>query len=242
VNAQKVARVLAVAAVLAVAVVAGIASFSHIEALALAHGYTITTARLLPVSVDGLIVASSMALLTETRARNPQPGLARAGLVLGILATLAANVVAGLAFGPVGAVINAWPAVAFIIASEILLKMIRPQGITEEATLEPMAWELESVPVPPASGTETVPDDVPADVPAEAVPPVPEPVVRPVPARTARRTSPGRAKPPGKVFAAELAAGQVPSVRQIKERLHVGTDNARVIRDELEELVQEKAA
>jgi hypothetical protein len=119
VNGEKFARILAGLAVLAVAVVAGIVSFTHIETLALAHGYALGTARLLPVSVDGLILASSMALLTGAR-----PGLARAGLVLGIVATLGANVAAGAQFGIVGALVNAWPAVAFIVASEILLSTV----------------------------------------------------------------------------------------------------------------------
>ena len=124
-NGEKFARVLAGLAVLAVAVVAGIVSFTHIETLALAHGYTLGTARLLPVSVDGLIVAASLACLSEARARGEASRLSRAGLVLGILATLAANIAAGAHFGIVGAVVNAWPAIAFIVASEILLRMLR---------------------------------------------------------------------------------------------------------------------
>lgn len=114
------ARVLAGLAVLAVAVVAGWVSFGHIAMLAAAHGYSTATAHMLPVSVDGLIVAASLALLTGT-----SPALSRAGLVLGILATLAANVAAGAEFGAVGALVNAWPAIAFIVASEILLRMLR---------------------------------------------------------------------------------------------------------------------
>jgi hypothetical protein len=74
VNGDKAARELTGLAVLAVAVVAGIVSFSHIEGLALAHGYTLGTARLLPVSVDGLIVAASLACLTEARARSRRAG------------------------------------------------------------------------------------------------------------------------------------------------------------------------
>lgn len=52
-SGDKAARILTGLAVLAVAVVAGIVSFSHIETLALAHGYVLGTARLLPVSVAG---------------------------------------------------------------------------------------------------------------------------------------------------------------------------------------------
>ena len=127
---DKFPRILTGLAVLAVAVIAAAVSFAHIDALALAHGYTRDTARLLPLSVDGLIVASSMVLLTEARAQRRAPRLARFGLVLGIAGTLAANVAYGVHFGPVGAVVNAWPAAAFITATEILVGQMRRAGTT----------------------------------------------------------------------------------------------------------------
>jgi hypothetical protein len=86
------------------------------------------------------------------------------------------------------------------------------------------------------------PDDVPADVPGDAVPAVPESVARPVPARTARRTSPGRAKAPEKVFAIELESGRVPSVRAIKTAMRCGTDRARVIQADLASTMQAAAS
>jgi Protein of unknown function (DUF2637) len=153
VNGETFARILTGIAVLAVAVVAGIVSFTHIETLALGHGYTLGTARLLPVSVDGLIVASSLACLTEARSRGEASRLSRAGLALGIVATLAANVAAGAQFGIVGAVVNAWPAIAFIVASEILLRTIRatrdiPRDRVAAETVAPTtsAGVLEDVP------------------------------------------------------------------------------------------------
>ena len=144
-NGDKLAQVLAV---LAVAVVAGIVSFSHIETLALAHGYTLGTARLLPVSVDGLIVAASLACLTEARARGEASRLSRSGLVLGILATLAANVAVGAQFGLVGAIVNAWPAIAFIVASEILLRMLRAAPDLPSAARPPRQWQRRHLPRP----------------------------------------------------------------------------------------------
>lgn len=67
------ARVLAGLAVLAVAVIAAIVSYSHIDALALSHGYSTDTARLLPLSVDGLILASSLVLLVGSAGAAPGP-------------------------------------------------------------------------------------------------------------------------------------------------------------------------
>jgi hypothetical protein len=255
VNGDKAARVLAGLAVLAVAVVAGIVSFSHIEALALAHGYSIGTARLLPVSVDGLIVASSLALLTEARAEHPKPGLARAGLILGIVATLAANVAAGVQFGAVGVLVNVWPAVSFVVASELLLRMTRADRGAPSVMGE--AGTVAEVPTALATMPETVAASVPVDVPVTSVS-VPEhdPVVvlgpvpgdmtpvaslRPVPARTPRRTSPGKPKAPARVFRAEVERGELPSLRAIKSRMHVGTDRARVIRDQLGQALESGA-
>ena len=44
---------------------------------------------------------------------------------------------------------------------------------------------------------------------------------------------------PERVFAAEINRGELPSLRAIKARMHVGTDRARAIRDQLSEILQE---
>lgn len=235
---DKFARVLTGLAVLAVAVIAAIVSFSHIETLALSHGQPIWDARFLPVSVDGLLVVSSLTLLADARARRPAPGLARAGLVLGVIATVAANVVFGVHAGPVGAIISAWPAVAFIISTEILVAQMRRAGTTPA--------------VPEA--IEAVADGVTRDVPgvvgsvARNVPDVePQKHVSTARPSTSGTVTSGRAhhaskhasKAPARVFAAEISAGELPSLRAVKARLHVGTDRARVIRDELAAILQE---
>ena len=56
-------RVLTALAVLVVAAIAAVVSYSHIYGLGHLHGQDGTAARLLPVSVDGLILASSLVLL-----------------------------------------------------------------------------------------------------------------------------------------------------------------------------------
>jgi transposase-like protein len=53
-------------------------------------------------------------------------GVPRAGL--GISATVAVNVTAGLAFGVVGAIVAAWPAPALVISYELLMVVIRSAG------------------------------------------------------------------------------------------------------------------
>ena len=55
------------------------------------------------------------------------------------------------------------------------------------------------------------------------------------------RTAPKRKPSPEKLFAADIEAGNVPSIRAIKDRAHVGTDNARMIREQLLALVSDEA-
>ena len=82
-------------------------------------------ARLVPLTVDGLIYASSMVMLDCARRKVPVPALARWLLGLGITATLAANVAHGLGHGVVGAAVAAWPAVALVGSYELLMMIIR---------------------------------------------------------------------------------------------------------------------
>jgi hypothetical protein len=58
-----------------------------------------------PLTVDGLIYASSMVMRDSARRKGPVPALARWPLGLGIAATLATNVVHGLGHGLPGAVV-----------------------------------------------------------------------------------------------------------------------------------------
>jgi hypothetical protein len=88
-------------------------------------GETGWTARLIPLTVDGLIWASSMVLLDSARRGVRVPVLARGLLGLGIATTLAANVAHGLGNGPVGALVAAWPAVALVGSYELLMMIIR---------------------------------------------------------------------------------------------------------------------
>jgi Protein of unknown function (DUF2637) len=115
----------AAAAVTAVAGFAAVVSYSHIYDLARAHGQAGTAARLLPLSVDGLIVAASLVMLHEARGQRQAPALARAMLGLGVAATVAANVAYGARYGLVGAVISAWPAIAFIGYAEMIMGLVR---------------------------------------------------------------------------------------------------------------------
>ena len=113
------------AVVCAVAAFAAVVSYSHIYGLGRAHGQDGTAARLLPLSVDGLILAASLVLLHEARNDRDAPRLARFMLWLGIAATIGANIAYGAGYGLLGALISAWPAVAFIGSVEIAMQHVR---------------------------------------------------------------------------------------------------------------------
>ena len=99
---DRVIRFATAAVVCAVAAFAAVVSYSHIYGLGRAHGQDGTAARLLPLSVDGLILAASLVLLHEARNGRDAPGLARFMLWLGIAATIGANIAYGAGYGLLG--------------------------------------------------------------------------------------------------------------------------------------------
>jgi len=64
-------------AVVGMAAVAAVASYEHPSALVRVHGEVGWTGRLVPLTVDGLIYASSMVMLDSARRKTPVPALAR---------------------------------------------------------------------------------------------------------------------------------------------------------------------
>ena len=123
--ADRLIRISTALTVVTVALVAAIISYEHAYELVRSHGESGPTARLVPLTVDGLIYSSSMVLLQCARHRVAVPAFARWMLGLGITATLAANIAHGLGDGPVGAVVAAWPAVALVGSYELLMTIIR---------------------------------------------------------------------------------------------------------------------
>ncbi len=105
-----------------------VASYEHAYDLVRAHGEAGWTARLVPLTVDGLIYASSMIMLDSARRAVRVPALARWLLGLGIATTLAANVAHGLGPGPVGAALAAWPAIAWP-PTKLLMMVIRSSQV-----------------------------------------------------------------------------------------------------------------
>jgi hypothetical protein len=114
-------------AVMAVAGIAAVISYRHAYELVVAHGESGPTARLVPLTVDGLIWTASMVMLDANRRHQPVPALAKWSLGVGIVATIGANLAHGMGHGPVGALVSAWPAVALVGSYELLMALIRSE-------------------------------------------------------------------------------------------------------------------
>ena len=95
------------------ALIAGIVSYLHMHMLVALHGQPGWVAVLTPLSVDGMIVAASTTLLSDSRSGSRGGVLPWAWLVVGSVASLAANV--AVAEPTVtGRVIAAWPSFALV--------------------------------------------------------------------------------------------------------------------------------
>jgi hypothetical protein len=129
------------ASVLAVAGVAAVASYEHMRALAELAGED-WRSWLLPISVDGLAVAASMTMLVRRRAGQPSGFLPWVALLLGLGASLAANVAAA---DPtvVGRLVAAWPPVGLLLSYELLLQQHneRTRGGPGVQTIRPGALQ-----------------------------------------------------------------------------------------------------
>jgi len=83
---------------------------------------------LIPLSVDGMIVAASLSLLLDSRLGRRGGFLPWALLIIGALASLAANIaVAEPAMA--GRVIAAWPSFALTASYELLMRQVRHAAV-----------------------------------------------------------------------------------------------------------------
>ncbi|MCP2343385.1 hypothetical protein FHU30_008779 [Actinomadura rupiterrae] len=244
--------------VVALGGIAAVVSFRHALEVVRLHGESGITTYLTPLTPDGLVFCASMVLLDAARQGHRPPLLARAALLLGIAATMAVNVLHGWAHGLIGAVVGAWPAATLILVVELLMGMIRRRRTARTSTTVPApttATGRDRAPTSNPAGTASAPGtptparvpDPARNVPAEPrVPPTSTPAaVRLSKQDKSERIAQVRALPVGidpahvraaRVFAEELAAGQVPSIRRIKAALRCGQDKASQVRDYLSTL------
>jgi hypothetical protein len=110
--------------VVLLAVIAAVVSFGHMHQLALAHGEGKGASALIPLSVDGMIVAASMSLLLDSRLGRRGGLLPWALLITGAAASLAANIAVAEPT-MAGRVIAAWPSFALTASYELLMRQVR---------------------------------------------------------------------------------------------------------------------
>jgi hypothetical protein len=128
-----------------VAVIAAIASYSHMRTVAHQYGQSDLISALMPLSVDGLVLAASVAI-GDGRRRTWSAWLA---FWIGVGASVAANVLAAQP-SLIARLISAWPAIALLLVVEVLARS--GQG-------DPVA----GVDVSPADQVVQSPADTPSD-------------------------------------------------------------------------------
>jgi Protein of unknown function (DUF2637) len=126
-RADGVIRAAAGVTVVGLAGVAGAISYSHMRALAAAHGEAGWQAHTFPLSVDGIEIVASLVLLADRRAGRASGWLPWAALVAGTTASLAANVAAADA-DVIGRVVAGWPAFALLVAVKLCSRLLEPRS------------------------------------------------------------------------------------------------------------------
>jgi hypothetical protein len=180
----------------------------HALTVVRAHGQSGKLTLAYPLTIDGMIYASSMVLLNAARRGLDRPWLAYFALGLGVAATLAANVVAGLAYGPVGALVAAWPAPALVISYELLMLVIRSSVKAMPVSI----WGQPGLyPATPGSQPDALHPDAFGN---------------------------GHGAPEGGKEAAELSRGELPSIRQVQREMHLGQPRAQQVHSYLELLAR----
>jgi Protein of unknown function (DUF2637) len=227
------------ASVVMLAAIAAVVSFRHMHALTLAHGETAFTAALIPLSVDGMIVASSMTLLADSRAGHAGGLLPWLLLVTGSAASLAANVAVAEPTA-YGRAIAAWPSFALIGAYELLMRQIRHTATAAAAAAAPDTPAVVAAPGL-AAGTWAGPD------PAVPGPKIDSKIVTMTAVGpTSRRRPASPVTGPARPTSAELLAqarridathrrqrGRPASAETLRTSLRIGATAARRLKDQL---------
>lgn len=130
-HAERAIRWATTLSVIVLAIIAAIISYKNMYLLVRRYGETSWTAALLPVSVDGMIAASSMSLLLDSRQGRRSGLLPWALLIIGSAASLAANVAVAEP-SAVGRLIAGWPSCALIGSYELLMRQIRNTSMREK--------------------------------------------------------------------------------------------------------------
>src|SRR5690606_20881787 len=114
-----------------VALVAGAASFEHIASVAIGAGERAWDGYSLPFAIDGLIVVGVTAFIEHQRCGRRPRGIARVAVLVGVVATLAANV-ASAQPSPTSRLVALAAPVSFLLSVEVLSRTGRPLSTPDD--------------------------------------------------------------------------------------------------------------
>ena len=118
----------------AVTMIAAWSSWSHMVHVALRFGERPEVAYVLPISVDGMLVVASTAMVEDKRAGRNVRWSARVAFGAGVAASVAANIAAAHPT-PGARIVAAWPALAMLLVVEILSRG-QPPSLTSDAAAQ----------------------------------------------------------------------------------------------------------
>ncbi|WP_080678022.1 DUF2637 domain-containing protein [Salinispora pacifica] len=160
---DSVIHVLTWLTVAGLAIVAGAISFSHMTELAVEHGQGGWKAYAFPVSVDGLEIVASLYLVAQRRAGRPTGWIPWFALVVGTVASFAANIAVG-GHDPIGKALAGWPALSMLISVKLLFGMIDHREVNQQTVPEGQRPSA-NCPLAPATVPQTGPDSGPLSGP-----------------------------------------------------------------------------
>lgn len=148
--ADRLIRWGAALSVCAVTAIAAVISYAHAYELVAEHGESGVAARVLPLTVDGLIATCSLVLLDCARRHRPAPRHAWALLAAGVAATLGANIAHGAGHGVIGALVAGWPALVAVGSFELLTRLLRSRSAGSDSERVPVREHEVDGPAPGA--------------------------------------------------------------------------------------------
>lgn len=194
---DKALLILTVLFVGGLAIVAGAISFAHMRELATHHDQLGWKSFAFPISVDGLEIVASLYVVVHRRAGRSPGWIPWIALIVGTLASLAANVAVGGA-DPIGKALAGWPAVSMLVSVKLLFSMIDHNAVDQRTTVRDDQRTSPTVPDVPGTVHRTGRDE---QQPSRTVPTTRaddrHPSDRPTPGAPAAREAPATPSAPG---------------------------------------------
>ena len=143
-----------------VAGVAAYVSYGHISEVALLAHQPVALAKVLPLSVDGLMLIATLALAEDKAAnRMPRPW-ARVTFWIGAAVSVAANIASTLVhYGPdvLALAVAGWAPIALLLAIEVVARPGKPKNEPAILASDAESPSLPEAPVSPAVAIPTAP-------------------------------------------------------------------------------------